>query len=82
MFGGPEFVVEYHNGDRVAYVMTLFECRILDGELEADGEEVARFRFVPLDDAPELRISPWFRHVLEHLRSDADGVLFDRPTRG
>lgn len=81
VFGGPEFVVEYHNGDRVDYVTTLFECRILDGDLEADGEEVARFRFVSLDDAHELRLARWFRHVLDHLRSGVDGVLFDSPTR-
>ena len=31
--GGPEFRVDYPNGDAVSYVSTIFECRVVGGEL-------------------------------------------------
>jgi 8-oxo-dGTP pyrophosphatase MutT (NUDIX family) len=80
VFGGPEFVVEYHNGDSVAYVTILFECRILSGELQADREEVAQFRFVHLDEAVDLHLAPWVRHVVGHLAAGRPGALFDPPS--
>jgi 8-oxo-dGTP pyrophosphatase MutT (NUDIX family) len=39
VYGGPEFVRTYANGDRVAYVTTAFGCRLLDEPVPgADGE--------------------------------------------
>jgi hypothetical protein len=32
----PEFEVMYANGDRVSYVMTAFECKVLSGTLKPD----------------------------------------------
>jgi 8-oxo-dGTP pyrophosphatase MutT (NUDIX family) len=81
VFGGPQFVVEYSNGDRVAYVTTLFECRIVDGRLTADKQELAQFRFIDPKDAAELRLAPWLRHVFDQLGSGGREVLFDPPSQ-
>ena len=67
VFGGPEYVLEYHNGDRVAYVVTLFECEIVQGAPRADQKEVAQCRFVDLADLDALPVAPWARHALRRI---------------
>ena len=39
--GGPEFEMAYPNGDRVAYVSTVFDARVVSGEPAADGDETS-----------------------------------------
>src|SRR5262249_29358729 len=46
VYGGPEFVVRYANGDYASYVMTVFEGRTLAGELhpiDDETEDIAYF---------------------------------------
>lgn len=64
VYGGPEFVVVYPNGDRTAYISTAYRCRIIGGELRADGEEVVDARFVRREDLQGLRLTPWGEYVL------------------
>src|ERR1700716_97805 len=40
VFGGPNFVVRYANGDETQYVMTVFECSRLSGQLTGPNDEV------------------------------------------
>ena len=80
VFGGFEFVVEYPNGDRAGYVLTLFDCRIVDGEISPDGIELAAARFVTLDEAFSMRISPWMRHVILGMRRGRSAARFDPPS--
>jgi 8-oxo-dGTP pyrophosphatase MutT (NUDIX family) len=67
VFGGPEFRVRYENGDEVAYVMAVYECRVLGGALREDGEEILELRFVAPADLPALPLSPWARRLLPTL---------------
>src|SRR5215475_317708 len=39
VYGGPELVIDYPNGDRAAYVGTIFRGRVTSGTLRPDGEE-------------------------------------------
>ena len=39
VIGGPRFNHTYPNGDRVAFVSTMFDARIVSGEPRPDGEE-------------------------------------------
>ncbi len=39
VYGGPEFSVVYHNGDRAMWVVTIFEGRVLDGEPRPGDDE-------------------------------------------
>src|SRR3954468_15349133 len=46
VFGGPEFVVRYANGDETQYVMTVYECSRISGTLSDSSDEIAAARFV------------------------------------
>jgi 8-oxo-dGTP pyrophosphatase MutT (NUDIX family) len=63
-YGGPEFVVRYANGDRTSYVMTIFEGRILAGELHSDADETADLAYFCQADISTLKVQPWVHVVL------------------
>ena len=65
VFGGPDFITRYRNGDRTSYVMTLFEALTSAGELRPDGVELLELRFVSHDAARQLPTSPWVPEALE-----------------
>ena len=67
VFGGPDFVVRYPNGDETQYVSTAFECVIRGGELRAGDDEVCAARFWALEEARKLSLSPWLERVLPPL---------------
>ncbi|MEU0478344.1 NUDIX domain-containing protein [Streptosporangium sp. NPDC006013] len=79
VFGGPELTVEYGNGDRVQYVTTVFACQVISGELTADGEELAQFRFTTPDEQAEMLVAPWVQHALTMIDTSAPGAWFDPP---
>lgn len=64
VFGGPDFVVHYANGDETQYVMSVFECSIVAGQLLSSSEETTDSRFVDEAEFAVLKVSPWTRHVL------------------
>lgn len=45
--GGAAFRMEYPNGDRVEYVVTVFDCRVAPGALQAVDGEASAFEWVP-----------------------------------
>jgi 8-oxo-dGTP pyrophosphatase MutT (NUDIX family) len=65
VFGGPEFIVQYRNGHRTSYVMTVFEAELSGGNATADSTEVLELRFVNKDDATHLQKASWVNEVLE-----------------
>ena len=67
VFGGPEFRVKYANGDEVAYVMAVFECRRLSGELRADQKETLEARYCAALELQTLNLSAWAKVVLPPL---------------
>jgi len=67
VFGGPEYRVRYDNGDEVDYVMSMFECRPLGGQLRADGEETLEARYFTADEVAELKLSRWASVLLPRL---------------
>ena len=54
VFGGPHFRTQYRNGDQVAYVMTVFEARIVGGTLEPDGVETLETSFFSFTETQQL----------------------------
>jgi ADP-ribose pyrophosphatase YjhB (NUDIX family) len=72
VYGGPEFVVRYPNGDESQYISAFFECEIESGSLRPDRDETAAARFWTYEEARELPLSPWLHRVLPR--------LFDRST--
>jgi 8-oxo-dGTP pyrophosphatase MutT (NUDIX family) len=75
VFGGyPDFRGTYANGDEVAWVTTLFEARIVDGEPHPADDETAEVGWVTVEEAYALPLSPSTRHMLERLEA---GIAFD-----
>jgi 8-oxo-dGTP pyrophosphatase MutT (NUDIX family) len=64
VYGGPAFQVTYGNGDRVSYVMTVFECAVAGGTPRPDGVETRELRYVAQDELAALKIPAWARIVL------------------
>ena len=79
VWGGPDFVVRYPNGDEAQYVILAFDCEIVGGELRADDEETVEARFWSHEDAAALPLSPWLPPVLA-AHYAADAPAFSPPT--
>lgn len=62
--GGPSFTIDYPNGDRTAYVGTMFHCRVDEGVPRADQVELLELRHVSRDEATSLDLHPWMRLAL------------------
>src|SRR5262245_31376174 len=80
VYGGPEFIVRYANGDETQYISTMFECRVVSGELRPDGDEVQDARFLTLSEACELPLSPWLTQVLPQLYERDRAAWYEDPT--
>jgi 8-oxo-dGTP pyrophosphatase MutT (NUDIX family) len=79
VYGGPEFEVVYGNGDRVSYLMTVFECRIARGEARADGVETLELAWFAEEELTALGLPAWARLVLHDAFRDAAAVRFRPP---
>lgn len=56
-FSGPEYRVEYSNGDKASYVVVAYEARIDDGEPVPDGDEVVGWSWFRPDSIPALEVN-------------------------
>ncbi|WP_226683234.1 NUDIX domain-containing protein [Sutcliffiella horikoshii] len=54
VFGGKDFRHTYANGDQVEYQVTIFECKIVRGTLEAVDGESEILKFFNEDNIPKL----------------------------
>jgi len=75
VYGGPDFVVRYPNGDETQYVSAMFECRVESGELRPDGDETRSLQFLTLDEAQRLHLSPWLVPVIAQVFDGTIGRL-------
>lgn len=55
-------VVRYPNGDEAQYVMTVFDCKVVSGQVRPDMDETIRARFVAAQ-FDQLDTSRWTREV-------------------
>jgi 8-oxo-dGTP pyrophosphatase MutT (NUDIX family) len=76
VFGGAPFIARYPNGDETQFVMTAFDCTILEGVPRPDGEETTEVRFVAADELERLTSTPWLRQVLPLLYARPAAALF------
>jgi 8-oxo-dGTP pyrophosphatase MutT (NUDIX family) len=79
IYGGPEFVVTYPNGDRTSYLMTVFECRPVSGEARPDRHEIAEIGYFSREQLPALDLSPWARIVLPEAFERSEAARFAPP---
>jgi len=80
VYGGPSCVVTYPNGDRTAYVMTVFECEARSGTLRATSDETTAAAFVGAAELSRYRTSPWVQHVLPGFYDRSRSGHFDAPS--
>ncbi len=67
VYGGPEFVVRYSNGDTTSYVTTVFEGRTTGGELCPGDGEITDLAYFSEDGLAALKVKPWVKVVLPHM---------------
>ncbi len=80
VYGGPEFVVTYRNGDRTSYVMVVFEGKRVAGEPRPDGVETLDVRYFTRDEARAVSTPGWLNEVLDDVFASHPHTAF-RPTR-
>lgn len=56
VFGGDKYRYTYRNGHQVEYSVTVFECSIIDGELNGLDGEAIELRFFHEEEVPEIAI--------------------------
>jgi len=55
VYSDPEYIFSYPNGHQVQPIIAFFECEVLGGTLQPDGEEILEARyFGPDDELPPL----------------------------
>ena len=80
VYGGKELLIEYVNGDRAAYIGTIFRGRVIGGELRADGEEILDLRFLSREELAELPHAPWLDLALDAVYSQTESPGFQPAT--
>jgi 8-oxo-dGTP pyrophosphatase MutT (NUDIX family) len=65
VYGGPEFVVRYANGDEAQFVITAFQCTQRGGVLLTTSDETSGAQFWSEVEAERLPLAPWLRSVLK-----------------
>jgi 8-oxo-dGTP diphosphatase len=79
VYGGPNLVVVYPNGDETQYISCIFECEILSGEPRAGDDEISDVRYWSRDEARSLPMSPWLPRVLDRLFDESLAGWFEQP---
>jgi 8-oxo-dGTP pyrophosphatase MutT (NUDIX family) len=64
-YGGPDFCMQYQNGDQVGYVMTVFMAEIVDGKLKPDGEEIHEIKYFSYEETKSLKTGRWLLIILK-----------------
>jgi 8-oxo-dGTP pyrophosphatase MutT (NUDIX family) len=59
VYGGPDLMVEYPNGDRAAYVTTVYDCTVPDSPFTLEVAEIAEVRWMTPDDLAGVELQPW-----------------------
>jgi len=79
VYGGPEFVVTYPNGDRTSYLMTVFECRPVSGAARPDRHEITELGYFAHEQLAALDLSAWARIVLPEVFEGQEAARFAPP---
>jgi 8-oxo-dGTP pyrophosphatase MutT (NUDIX family) len=77
VFGGPEYGITYSNGDEAAWVTTIFEARLLEGEPHAHDDETIDAAWFRPEEIGALELAPSMGRTLGHLLT---GSTFDEAT--
>jgi ADP-ribose pyrophosphatase YjhB (NUDIX family) len=62
--GGPDFTMTYPNGDRVAYISSVFRGTQRGGHLRPDGDEVNEAQWFPRSELNGVDLTPFALSLL------------------
>ena len=79
VYGGPEFVVEYSNGDKTSYVMIVFKSRVIGGKLSPMDDESTDAAFFSLSGITNLDTQPWVDVVISDIIKNEKRAHFEPP---
>jgi ADP-ribose pyrophosphatase YjhB (NUDIX family) len=68
VLGGPEYEITYPNGDRTAYVASVYEAAIVDGSPATNDGEISDLAWFARAELPSLPLSPFARSLLRATR--------------
>ena len=80
VYGGPEFVVRYRNGDRSSYLMVIFMAELRGGELRPDGVETLELGTFTRREIDGLERPEWLDTILNDAFEPAAEARFRAPT--
>ena len=80
VFGGQRCTSTYANGDRIAWVSSVFAATPVRGELRPDGEETLEVRYFSAEEASRVRCKPHVAMVLEAGWATTQHAHFQPPT--
>lgn len=75
VFGGEHCGGTYRNGDRIAWVATVFDARPVTGVPRGDGLETRDARFFAADDVAALSLKPGTRLFLQVASASAQAFF-------
>ncbi|KAB2389650.1 MULTISPECIES: NUDIX hydrolase [Bacillus cereus group] len=56
VFGGEEFRYTYANGDKVEYIVVVFECEVTSGKLKSIDGESLKLQYFSFSEKPTLAL--------------------------
>ena len=80
VFGGDLCSTTYRNGDRVAWVSTVFAAEVVGGTLKPDGEEILEARHFTRAEIDSIRCKPHLRLALDAAWSPQPQAHFQQST--
>ena len=81
MYTSPDYEVIYPNGDEVQQITAAFECRIIGGTLQADGDETLGLAWREANDVPP-DTSPWYQAMVADLLLGQPEASFQQGSLG
>jgi ADP-ribose pyrophosphatase YjhB (NUDIX family) len=80
VFGGDACSTTYANGDKIAWVSSVFAGTPIGGELRADGEEILEARYFERAQIRRIRCKPHVALFLDAAYAAGASAHFQRPT--
>lgn len=80
VYSSPQYEISYPNGDQVQQVSVCFQCRLMDGECQADGDESLKLTWIEEGCLPPT--ASWYDAMANDLWSGNKSATFDRGSAG
>jgi 8-oxo-dGTP pyrophosphatase MutT (NUDIX family) len=80
VYGGPDLIIDYANGDKAAYIGTIFRGKATGGTLRPDGEEILDLRYFTREEFAVTPHSKWMDTAMPALFARDSPPHFRRPS--